>query len=93
MERLRLPRKTFYDKLTRHGIKPAEFAWIAETIAANSGDEGKLFGSIGTRDIDSTPPAITTSCWPDTTAAAAMLTACWLTWMRHRKYWPSRFRL
>ena len=25
MERLRLPRKTFYDKLTRHGIKPAEF--------------------------------------------------------------------
>jgi two-component system C4-dicarboxylate transport response regulator DctD len=25
MERLQLPRKTFYDKLTRHGIKPAEF--------------------------------------------------------------------
>lgn len=25
MERLRLPRKTFYDKLTRHGIKPADF--------------------------------------------------------------------
>lgn len=25
MERLRLPRKTFYDKLARHGIRPAEF--------------------------------------------------------------------
>ncbi|SMO91694.1 sigma-54-dependent transcriptional regulator [Paracoccus laeviglucosivorans] len=25
MERLQLPRKTFYDKLTRHGIKPADY--------------------------------------------------------------------
>ncbi|WP_347265866.1 sigma-54 dependent transcriptional regulator [Paracoccus sp. (in: a-proteobacteria)] len=25
MSRLRLPRKTFYDKLTRHGIRPADF--------------------------------------------------------------------
>ncbi|UXU74741.1 sigma-54-dependent transcriptional regulator [Paracoccus sp. SMMA_5] len=25
MTRLRLPRKTFYDKLTRHGIRPADF--------------------------------------------------------------------
>ncbi|MFD2442281.1 hypothetical protein ACFSS8_23310 [Paracoccus kondratievae] len=25
MARLRLPRKTFYDKLTRHGIRPADF--------------------------------------------------------------------
>ncbi|MBD9525655.1 sigma-54 dependent transcriptional regulator [Paracoccus sp. PAR01] len=25
MESLRLPRKTFYDKLTRHGIRPADF--------------------------------------------------------------------
>lgn len=25
MTRLRLPRKTFYDKLTRHGIRPASF--------------------------------------------------------------------
>ncbi|MFT4014227.1 MAG: sigma-54 dependent transcriptional regulator [Paracoccus sp. (in: a-proteobacteria)] len=25
MERLQLPRKTFYDKLTRHGIRPADF--------------------------------------------------------------------
>lgn len=25
MARLRLPRKTFYDKLTRHGIKPADY--------------------------------------------------------------------
>ena len=35
-----------------------------------------MFENIGTRDIDSTPPAITTSIWPDITAAAAKWTAC-----------------
>ncbi len=30
---------------------------------------------IGTRDIDSTPPPIATSDWPDMTCAAAVLTA------------------
>ena len=32
----------------------------------------------GTRLIDSTPPATTTSCWPDITACAANSSACWL---------------
>ena len=29
------------------------------------------------RDIDSTPPATTKSCWPDMTPIAANVTACW----------------
>src|SRR3712207_7861035 len=32
---------------------------------------------MGTRLIDSTPPATTTSAWPLTTGAAAKATACW----------------
>ena len=32
---------------------------------------------IGTRVIDSTPAAITTSCIPDITACAANCSACW----------------
>jgi hypothetical protein len=32
---------------------------------------------IGTRDIDSTPPAITNSCSPDLMPIAAKFTACW----------------
>ena len=32
---------------------------------------------IGTRDIDSTPPPITRSCWPAITPIAAKFTACW----------------
>jgi hypothetical protein len=30
---------------------------------------------IGTRDMDSTPPATTRSAWPDITSAAAVFTA------------------
>src|SRR3954453_14626952 len=37
-----------------------------------------MLDSIGTRDIDSTPPATTTSAYPATTDAAANCTACWL---------------
>src|SRR3954466_10016299 len=33
---------------------------------------------IGTRDMDSTPPATTTSYWPATSPAAAKCTECWL---------------
>ena len=32
----------------------------------------------GTRLITSTPPATTTSCWPDITACTAKSSACWL---------------
>ena len=32
---------------------------------------------IGVRDIDSTPPPITRSCWPAITPSAAKFTACW----------------
>jgi large subunit ribosomal protein L9 len=38
----------------RRGVaeaRAAKLAALAVTIAANAGDEGKLFGSIGTRDI------------------------------------------
>ncbi len=40
---------------------------------------------IGTRVIDSTPPATTRSAWPALTAAAAKCRACWL-----EPHWRSR---
>ena len=39
------------DKKTAAEARAALLAELAVTIEANSGDEGKLFGSIGTRDI------------------------------------------
>ena len=38
-------------KLAEAEARAAKINELAITIAANSGDEGKLFGSIGTRDI------------------------------------------
>lgn len=38
-------------KLAEAEARAAKIGELAITIAANSGDEGKLFGSIGTRDI------------------------------------------
>ncbi|MDP5210247.1 50S ribosomal protein L9 [Microbulbifer sp. 2205BS26-8] len=38
-------------KLTEAESRATKLADLAVTIAANAGDEGKLFGSIGTRDI------------------------------------------
>ncbi|WKD49519.1 50S ribosomal protein L9 [Microbulbifer spongiae] len=38
-------------KLTAAESRATKLADLAVTIAANAGDEGKLFGSIGTRDI------------------------------------------
>ncbi|GAA4806174.1 hypothetical protein GCM10023353_06580 [Tomitella cavernea] len=37
-----------------------------------------MFEPIGTRVIDSAPPATTKSCCPAATVAAAKLSACWL---------------
>jgi large subunit ribosomal protein L9 len=39
------------EKKTAAEGRAAQLAELAVTIAANAGDEGKLFGSIGTRDI------------------------------------------
>ena len=38
-------------KLAEAQARAAKLAELTVTIAANAGDEGKLFGSIGTRDI------------------------------------------
>ena len=38
-------------KLSEAEARAAKLAEISVTIGANAGDEGKLFGSIGTRDI------------------------------------------
>ena len=38
-------------KLSEAESRAAKLADVVVTIAANAGDEGKLFGSIGTRDI------------------------------------------
>src|SRR5918996_1972839 len=49
------------------------------TISKRSSASGAiepLFEPIGTRDIISTPPEITTSSWPDQTAAAALKLVC-----------------
>src|SRR5919106_2682415 len=49
------------------------------TISKRSSASGAiepLFEPIGTRDIISTPPEITTSSWPDQTAAAALKFVC-----------------
>ncbi|UUW71335.1 50S ribosomal protein L9 [Pseudomonas oryzihabitans] len=39
------------EKKAEADARAAKLAELTVTIAANSGDEGKLFGSIGTRDI------------------------------------------
>ena len=39
------------EKLTGAEGRAARLADVAVTITANAGDEGKLFGSVGTRDI------------------------------------------
>ncbi len=39
------------EKKAQADARAAKLAELTVTIAANSGDEGKLFGSIGTRDI------------------------------------------
>ncbi len=39
------------EKLSGAEARAAKLADISVTIAANAGDEGKLFGSVGTRDI------------------------------------------
>jgi large subunit ribosomal protein L9 len=39
------------DKMAEANARAEKLAELAVTIAANAGDEGKLFGSIGTRDI------------------------------------------
>lgn len=39
------------DKLAEAEARAAKLAEVSVTIGANAGDEGKLFGSIGTRDI------------------------------------------
>lgn len=39
------------EKLSTAEARAAKLAEVNVTIAANAGDEGKLFGSIGTRDI------------------------------------------
>ena len=39
------------EKKTAAEARAAKLADVTVTIAANAGDEGKLFGSIGTRDI------------------------------------------
>jgi large subunit ribosomal protein L9 len=39
------------EKRTEAEARGAKLAELTVTIAANAGDEGKLFGSIGTRDI------------------------------------------
>ncbi|MDQ7914594.1 50S ribosomal protein L9 [Pseudomonas sp. 102515] len=39
------------EKKSEADARAAKLADLTVTIAANSGDEGKLFGSIGTRDI------------------------------------------
>ena len=43
--------KASADKLTRAQGRAADLQALVVTIAANVGEEGKLFGSIGTRDI------------------------------------------
>lgn len=43
--------KASADKLTAAQGRAAALAELEVTITANAGDEGKLFGSIGTRDI------------------------------------------
>src|SRR5215208_5641093 len=55
----------------------AEIPW--GTISKRSSASGAidpLFEPIGTRDIISTPPEMTTSIWPDHTAAAALKFVC-----------------
>lgn len=39
------------EKLSGAEARAAKLAEVSVTIAANAGDEGKLFGSVGTRDI------------------------------------------
>lgn len=39
------------EKLSGAEARAAKLADVSVTIAANAGDEGKLFGSVGTRDI------------------------------------------
>ena len=39
------------DELATAKTRAAQFAELTVTIEANAGDEGKLFGSIGTKDI------------------------------------------
>ncbi|WP_341939533.1 50S ribosomal protein L9 [Marinimicrobium sp. C2-29] len=39
------------EKLAEAEARAAKLAEVSVTIGANAGDEGKLFGSIGTRDI------------------------------------------
>jgi hypothetical protein len=51
-------------------------------IACSRGDSGPSPGPtalepIGTRVMFSTPPAMTTSYWPDITPIAAKFAACW----------------
>ncbi|SEK72239.1 large subunit ribosomal protein L9 [Atopomonas hussainii] len=43
--------KAAADKLASAQARANELAELVVTITANAGDEGKLFGSIGTRDI------------------------------------------
>jgi large subunit ribosomal protein L9 len=48
-------------KLSAAEARAAKINGMSVTIEANAGDEGKLFGSVGTRDI---AEAITAACQP-----------------------------
>jgi hypothetical protein len=74
------------EKPQRVAIISAPTPWLGATPsyrARNEGPSGLPVDPsptelpIGTRLIDSTPPATTTSAWPLTTVAAAKATACW----------------
>ena len=58
---------------------------------ATAGSEAQAAPSapIGTRDIDSTPPATTASLWPDITCAAALLTASRPEAQKRFSCWPA----
>ena len=55
--------------------RAAKLKDLRVAISVNAGEEGRLFGSIGTRDIDSMPPAITRFSQPERIFIAAIFTA------------------
>ena len=70
------------DSFQRSAIISAPMPWFGTTPSyrarkfSPNGQAPATDEPIGTRLIDSTPPATTTSYWPDTTPAAAKWTDC-----------------